>query len=341
MSKITLKEVAAAAGVSYQTVSKVLNKQATVSPETEARIWEAARQLHYRPNVSARNLRTQSSNLIGYTWQRAADESPRPIIDQFLYNAMLRFEQEGYHVLTLLMGIDEEMDVTIYREVYGRRQVEGFILADTNHNDPRIAYLIEQNIPFASFGRANDDWDFCWVDVDGRYGMRIVVEHLLAQGHRRIGLITWPEGSEAGAHREAGYEDGLLAAGIEPNPRWITRGENTVQTGAEGTAQLLALPAAERPTAVMCISDYIAIGALNAARAAGLQPGPDIAITGYDDLPMSQFFHPPLTTIHQPIAEVSLQLAELLLKQINNEPIPQKGILLNPRLVVRESSISS
>lgn len=340
MSKITLKDVAMAAGVSYQTVSKVLNKQATVSPETEERIWEAVRQLHYRPNVSARNLRTQSSNLIGYTWQRAADESPRPILDQFLYNALLRFEQAGYHVLTLLMGTDEEMDVTIYRELYGRRQVEGFILADTNHDDPRIAYLIEQNIPFASFGRANDAWDFCWVDVDGRHGMRVVVEHLLAQGHRRIGLITWPEGSEAGAHREAGYQDGLAAAGIELNPRWIVRGENTVQTGAEGTARLLALPVAERPTAVMCISDFIAIGALNVARAAGLQPGPDIAITGYDDLPMSQFFHPPLTTVHQPIAEVSRQLAELLLKQINHEPIAQKGILLNPRLVVRESSRS-
>ncbi len=340
MSKVTIKDVAAAAGVSYQTVSKVLNKQATVSAETEARIWEAARQLHYRPNISARNLRTQSSNLIGYTWQRAADESPRPIIDQFLYNAVLRFEQAGYHVLTLLMGSGDEMDVTIYRELYGRRQVEGFILADTNQDDPRIAYLIEQGIPFASFGQANDAWDFCWVDVDGSYGMRLVVEHLLAQGHRRIGLITWPEGSEAGAHREAGYEEGLAAAGIVLNPDWVVRGENTVQTGAEGTARLLDLPAAERPTAVMCISDFIAIGALNTARAAGLQPGPDLAITGYDDLPMSQFFHPPLTTVHQPIAEVSRQLAELLLKQINGEPIAEKGILLHPRLVVRESSRS-
>jgi DNA-binding LacI/PurR family transcriptional regulator len=237
------------------------------------------------------------------------------------------------------MGSGTEIDVTIYRELYGRHQVEGFILADTNHDDPRIAYLLEHNIPFASFGRANDGWDFCWVDVDGRHGMYIVVEHLLTQGHKRIGLITWPEGSEAGAYREAGYLEGLAAAGIAPNRNWLVRGENSVQTGAEGTARLLALPVEERPTAVMCVSDFIAIGALNTARAAGLQPGPDIAITGYDDLPMSQFFQPALTTIHQPIAEVSRQLADLLLKQLNGEPIAQKGILLNPRLVVRESSM--
>ncbi|HEX6387041.1 MAG TPA: LacI family DNA-binding transcriptional regulator, partial [Anaerolineae bacterium] len=128
---MTLKDVAAKAGVSYQTVSKVLNNQGSVASETEARIWEVVEALNYRPNISARNLRTQSSNLIGYAWRQAVDSNPRPILDQFLYYAALKFEEYGYHLLTFLVGTDEELDVTPYQELYGRRQVEGFVLADT------------------------------------------------------------------------------------------------------------------------------------------------------------------------------------------------------------------
>lgn len=338
MARATLKDVAARAGVSYQTVSKVLNQQGSVTPATEARIWQAARELNYRPNVSARNLRTQSSRLIGYAWQRAADTAPRPILDQFLYHAALAFEKEGYHLLTFIVDRDEHADFTSYQELYGRNQVDGFILADTNHDDPRIEFLIEQQIPFASFGRANDDWHFCWVDVDGRYGMRTVIDHLLQRGHRRIALLTWPAGSEAGAYREAGYEEALRAAGIAVDPAWIMRGENSVQHGANGITRLLAMPAAERPTAVACVSDNIAVGAINAATAAGFQVGEDLAITGFDDAPLAQFLHPPLTSVRQPIPAVGQHVANLLLKQINEDPVAEMGILLKPELIIRASS---
>lgn len=338
MARITIKDVAARAGVSYQTVSKVLNHQGNVSPETEARIWEAVQESGYRPNVSARNLRTQSSNLIGYAWQRSLDDSPRPILDQFLYDAISTAEQHGYHLLTFLVDLKDAAGVPIYKELYDRRQVEGFILADTNHNDPRIAYLMEQDIPFASFGRANDDWDFCWVDIDGRHGLRIVVDHLIEQGHRQIGLLTWPEGSEAGAYREEGFVDSLRNAGLEVRPDWILRGTNTVQFGAEGMQHFRARPYDERPTAVACVSDVIAIGALNDANAAGLCVGQDIAITGYDDIPMAQYLTPSLTTVRQPIVAVGQRVVDLLLQQIREEPITEKGILLKPELIIRESS---
>lgn len=338
MGRVTLKDVAAKAGVSYQTVSKVLNKQSSVTPETEARIWQAVEALNYRPNVSARNLRTQSSNLIGYAWRQATDNNPRPIVDQFLYYAALKFEEQGYHLLTFLVGADEELDVTPYQDLYGRRQVEGFILADTTQNDARIAYLIEQGIPFTSFGQANDAWDFCWVDVDGRQGLKIVVDHLLQQGHRRIALLSWPAGSRAGGHREEGYKRGLRTAGIEIDPEWIIRGNNSVQTGAMGLARLMARPAGRRPTAVACVSDQIAIGAVNAATAAGLAVGRDVAVTGYDDMPMAEFLHPPLTSVRQPIPKVGHYVVELLLKQINGEAVARKGILLKPELVIRASS---
>lgn len=338
MTQITLKDVAAKAGVSYQTVSKVLNRQASVTPETEERIWGAIQELGYQPNISARNLRTQSSNLIGYGWQGTSDQSPHPVLNQFLYSAVQRAEAQRYHLLTFLLADSVAATNELYRDLYARRQVDGFILADTNNDDPRIAYLIGANIPFAAFGRANDDWDFCWVDVDGRFGMAQVVEHLQMRGHERIAMITWPEGSRAGDERERGYLSQMAQAGLPIAPGWMVRGENAVHDGYQLMQQLLTLPGAERPTAVACISDQVAIGAMNAALAAGLVIGQDIAITGYDNVPMSEFLYPPLTTVQQPIEEAGTLIINLLLHQIQGKPITEKGILLEPKLIVRQSS---
>ena len=337
-SKATLKDVAKAAGVSYQTVSKVLRGQITVTPETQERIETAVSQLGYRPNTAARNLRTQSSNLIGYGWLQGGSDSPHPVLNQFLYSAVQRAEQNDFHLLTFLIEEDIDNTIAIYRELYARRQVEGFILADTNDNDPRIAFLIEAEIPFTSFGRANDEWDFCWVDVDGRNGMQQVTTHLQEQGHTKIALITWPEGSRAGEERENGYIAQMNQVDLSIEPDWIVRGENAVHFGYQLMGQLLALPPEIRPTAVACISDEIAIGAMNAALAQGLQVGNDLAITGYDNVPMSEFLFPPLTTVQQPIQQAGDRVIELLLKQINNVPILEKQILLKPELIIRQSS---
>jgi DNA-binding LacI/PurR family transcriptional regulator len=339
MPQATLKHVAAQAGVSYQTVSRVLNKQGNVAPQTEARIWKAIRELNYRPNISARNLRTQAGNLIGFAWSPPMHQDWHPILDYFLQCILSSAEARGY-LITFFVGGDNNHheNISPYAELYARRQVEGFFLAGTVQDDPRIAYLIEHRIPFASFGRSNDAWDFCWVDVDGREGIEKVMTHLQDRGHERIGLITWAKRFMTGQAREEGYLWGLQAAGTAFDSGWIARGEDSAETGARGVHSFLSLPIQRRPTAVVCASDQIAIGAIHAAMAAGLRVGQDIAITGYDNVPTARYLHPPLTTVEQPIQQAGQQVVELLLKQLNNEPISQKGILLKPRLVIRESS---
>ncbi len=338
MSRVTLKDVATKAGVSYQTVSKVLNGQVQVTGETESRIWQAVADLDYRPNISARNLRTQASNLIGHALPEDVEQAYHPVLVDFLISTANAAERQGYHLLSFVTGPNEFYGTQSYRQLYARNQVAGFILSNTTQNDPRIPYLMERNIPFCSFGRANDAWDFCWVDVDGQEGIAQVVRHLLAQGHERIGFITWPEGSQTGWHREQGYVRTLQEAGIALNPGWIVRGENEAQTGARGLEQLLALPEAQRPTGVVCVSDLMAIGAMNAAAAAHLIVGPDIAITGFDDIPMAQYLQTPLTSVRQPIHEIGTYVIEMLARQIHGEPIANKTILLKPQLVVRASS---
>lgn len=339
MSQVTLKDVAARAGVSYQTVSKVINNRATVAPETEARVRQVIRELNYRPNIGARNLRTQASNLIAFACNYRPRHGGHPILDLFLYSMADVAEAKGY-LITFFAGSDKNTyeDTKPYDDLYARRQVEGFVLADTVEDDPRIAYLIKQGIPVASFGRSNEDWDFCWVDVDGRDGIQKVMAHLQERGHKRIAFITWLDRFKTGLDREEGYMRGLEAAGTSFDAGWIIRGPDSAETGANGVRQFLSLPARRRPTAIVCVSDQIAIGAMHAAMAAGLEVGRDIAITGYDDVPVATHLHPPLTTVSQPIDQVSQYVVDLLLKQLNREPIPEMGISLQPSLVIRESS---
>lgn len=334
----SMSDVARLAGVSQTTVSFIVNDTPgnTIPAETRARVEAAIRELDYRPNVSARNLRKQSSNLIGYGFEDPLGVTSHPILDRFLYSTILSLEAAGYHLLTFVTR--NRTDIDTYLELYRRGQVGGFVLANTNDNDPRIEGLIRHNVPFASFGRSNDAWEFAWVDVDNINGLEQVVAHLVAVGHRRIGLITWPEGSKAGSHREQGYANGLAAAGIAPDPDWLFRGENMPQVGAAGMERFLALPAGRRPTAVACVSDLIATGAINAAMEQGLVVGRDVAVTGYDDSSVAQFLHPPLTSVRQPISQVGRDMTRLLLAQINRAPIADRQVLLKPTLVVRPSS---
>lgn len=334
----SMSDVAQLAGVSQTTVSFIVNDTPgnTIPQETRARVEAAIRELDYRPNVSARNLRTQSSNLIGYGFEDPSGVTSHPILDRFLYSTILSMEASGFHLLTFVT--ENRTDISTYLELYRRGQVAGFVLANTNDNDLRIAALMEERVPFATFGRSNDAWDFSWVDVDNINGLEQVVDHLVAAGHRRIGLITWPEGSKAGSHRERGYANGLATAGVTADPDWVFRGENMPQTGAAGIAHFLTLPEDRRPTAIACVSDLIATGAMNAAAAQGLVVGQDIAITGYDDSTVAQFLHPPLTSVRQPITNVGQEVVRLLLAQIRHEPMANRQVLLKPTLVIRPSS---
>lgn len=340
MPRVTLKDVAAEAGVSYQTVSKVINGKAQVAPETEERIRQVIQDLKYRPNSAAQNLRTQASNQIGYAWHTNSFRDWHPIHEWFLHSMTGAAEAHNYFVTVFnSAGTVTESNIRPYVDLFARQKVDGFVVSGTTQNDPRIAYLIEEEIPFVAFGRSNEEWDFCWVDVDGRYGIETVLAHLLEQGHRRIGFISWVENfAVTGQYREEGYQWGMMEAGIDIDPDWVVRETDSPQSGVSGIRHFLTLLPERRPTAVICASDQIAMGAIYAAKEANLEVGRDIAVTGYDDSFVARYLYPPLTSVNQPIDVVGERVVELLLQQIQGEPIEQKGILLKPELVVRESS---
>jgi len=336
-SKTTLKQVAALAGVSYQTVSKVLNKQAQVSKDTEKRIHEAVRELGYRPNQIARNMRAKRSFMIGYSWAQTSPTQVNYILDQFLTSMVREAEAAGYHLLPFPFREGDGL-VDAYRELIDTGRVDGFVLSSINYNDPRITFLLDRKFPFVAFGRSNPELDFPYVDVDGFDGIRRATQYLISGGHQHIAIVAWPENSRVGNDRVRGYFESMQAAGIGICAEWIERGEGTFEFGREAAWRLLRLPAAIRPTAVISLNDTQAIGVLHVAREEGLEVGGELAIIGFDDAPMSQYLFPALTTVRQPIQEAGRKCVEILVSRMKGEEPGEHQVLLLPELIVRASA---
>lgn len=336
---VTLKDVAKRADVSYQTVSKVIRGEIQVSAEVRARIQKSIEELGYHPNAAAQNLRTQSSRLIGYSWENERRNHYSPVLEMFQSSIVERAEEFGYHILLLPQSATRSLD-SIYEELVHARRVDGFILSSVEYNDPRVPIIQRLNVPVVSFGRpSHDDTTAPYVDVDGRAGMAAVVRHLIGQGHERIAMLAWPESSRVGTDRLAGYWDAMEEAELAIDSRWVVRGRGEIDYGYTAAQKLLDLPEKRRPTAIVTVLDTIAIGVMQVVEACGLRVGQDIAVTGFDDMPMAHHLKPALTTVRQPVWEVGRTVVNLLTALLKGEPPGMQHISLPPELVVRESSL--
>ena len=334
--RVTIKEVASRANVSYQTVSKVMNGRAQVMPETEARIWEAAQHLGYRPNHSARHLRTQRSQMIGYSWSSSETEQPNHILHMFLTSVVSEAETAGYHLLPFPYHEGDDA-VVGYRELIDSGRVDAFVITSVNYDDQRARFLVERGFPFVAFGRSSTHDPFPYVDVDGAAGLRMSTEHLIAGGHRRIAMLAWYETSRTGNDRLSGYMQALQAAGMGVETALIARGDWSFEFGYEATSAWLNLTPEQRPTAIVAVSDIMAIGAIHAIQARGLIVGSDFAVVGFDDIPMAQYIQPPLTSVRQPIRQAGRKCVETLVALLEGKIPVERQILLQPELVVRAS----
>ena len=337
MSGATIHDVAKAAGVSIATVSYVLNNSRRVGDETRARVLSAATQLGYHANITARNLQASETRLIGYSWRPSLPSQFNPILDQFVHAIADAANVHGYRILAF-PSPDAASELDAYRNMMRMRQVDGFILSNTEFDDERVRELARANFPFVSFGRANTGWAFRWVDVDGQEGVRLATEHLLAQGHQKIAFLAWPAGSQTGYYRREGYLAAMRTAQLPVVGSWLAEAGNFHDEAYAATRRLLDLPPAARPTAIVASSDLMAMGVINAGWDAGLVVGRDLAVVGFDDAPVARFLRPALSSIAQPIVEVGETLIEMLIATIRGEQLAQPGVMLAPSLVVRESS---
>lgn len=336
----TIRDVAKEAGVSIATVSYVLNDSGAVGEATRQRVLQAVEKLGYRPSVIAKGLRARESRMIGYSWQPMPPDQFNPILEKFLHSMAEAAELYGYHVLTF-PRLEPHDEVAVYREMVESGRVDGFVLSETNLDDQRVHYLLDVGFPFVTFGRANADWTFPWVDIDGAAGVRQAVNHLLDSGHRRIACLAWPEDSLTGQYRLRGYETAMRDAGTSVDPDWVIRTENSYRHAYESAQTWMALPPGRRPTAVMALSDLMAIGVMNAAAHAGLTVGRDLAVVGFDDAPITGYLRPSLTSLRQPIAEVGERVVRMLIDLVRGEEPEPLQVLLEPELIVRNSTALS
>lgn len=340
-SQPTVNDVASDAGVSRQTVSNVLRRPEVVRPETAARVLASIERLDYRTHRSASMLRLRTSLTIGYPLPNMVGEEPNVLLDAFLHHVCQAAEAVNHHILLLSPAPG---DFGPYDDLIRASSVSGYILSETEADDPRARHLMDRKIPFVTFGRTSprevgvpirSDHDL--VDVDGAAGTASAVHHLAAQGRRNIGFVGWPRGSLAGDDRYNGYLLAMAELGCDADPDLVWQGSHR----GLGTAAMNAWLQRGTPVdGVVCVSDRPAVELMQAARSAGRTIGPDgdLSVIGFDDEPMARFAGPPLTTLRQPIDRVARALVERLVKRINDPSAPIEPTMLQPELVVRASA---
>lgn len=318
--KLTIHDIAKAAGVSTGTVSRALNGRSGVNEETKQRILELVRQLGYVPDVGARQLARGATSVIGIT--RYADTSLRNPYYTLLVDAIqaaLLGHGYGVHIL----GSDAEL---------GDGAFAGVIVAGVRLLDTRLEYLRFSQTPFVAISAGAGHNDLASVELDNRAGMLAVLEHLVRRGHTKIAHMTGhPIGRDAQARLEA-YREGLQTAGL--SFECVLDGGFT-ELGAYRAMQR-ALRDGVEFTALTCASDEMALGALQALEDGGQRVPEDMAVTGFDDLPLETFQSAKLTTVHQPLLEIGRAAAQLLLEQLSGGA--PRSVMFTPRLIVRQTA---
>lgn len=331
----TMQDIAELAGVSKSTVSRALADDPRVSEKTKAEIRAIAAKLRYQPNTMASGLARKRSHILGLV----IPESPRSISDPFYLEfiggvgdyAITR----GYSLLFSTFrpsGLDEAGHILLAEN----NRVDGLILTEPLVKDDRISYLKERSIPFIFLGKSGDSPDLLWVNGDNVEGAKTGTEHLIQRGHTQIACIAGSQRLMHGVERLTGYKKALQDAGIALDHDLIKEADFTEESGYRAMAELLSL--SPRPTAAFACNDLMAIGAIGAIQAAGLQVPDDIAVVGFDGIRLGQYTSPSLTTISQPIYQMGFAAAEMLIKTILGESIDEPHLSIPLDLVIRASS---
>jgi DNA-binding LacI/PurR family transcriptional regulator len=335
-SRATIESVATHAGVSRQTVSNALNAPERLRPETLQRVLGSIDALGYRPHQAARSLRTSASRVLGFRLQ--LDTGTGGVHDRFLHALCAAARDRRYDVLTFAVRSDDE-EIATYDELMRRNSVDGFVLVGTHFVDPRTQWLISHGAEFVAFGRP---WGqrrarHSWIDVDGAAGTAAAVEHLAGAGHRRIGFLGWPQGSGVGDDRLSGWAAAVTARRL-PMRGLRALGEDGVASGSALARRLLE--SVNPPTALVCVSDSMALGALQYLDDHGIKAGRDVAVVGFDDSPVAELVRPKLTSIRQPLEAVAEKVVDVLLEHLSGVRTKPMHALLEPALVVRASSVN-
>lgn len=328
----TINDVAKLANTSATTVSHVINNTRFVSPETKKRVEDAITALGYRPNSMARSLRSGESRTIGLI----VPDNSNPYFAEVLRLIENYGYSKGYSVI--LCNSDGDVNKEIdYAELLVAKQVDGIIFISTNDSFEHLIQSRISSIPMIVLDRDVHLSDTDVLLVDNFQGGYQAAKYLIGLGHTRIGCITGPSILTPSADRVKGYQAALEEVGIPVNPDYIVAGDFQVSGGEQGMRDLLNLN--PPPTAVFSCNDLMAIGAMRQIREAQLSVPDDISLIGFDDIALTSYISPQLTTIAQPIEDIARTTIELIIKRIQGKGAEQPAqlVVLPTKLIVRES----
>jgi DNA-binding LacI/PurR family transcriptional regulator len=332
---VSIKDIAKAAGVSHSTVSRALNDSPLVKAETKARIQRLSQQMGYSPDAIARSLVTQRTHTVGVVATTITD----PFVAEVVQGVEDAAQESGYSVILTSSASEPERELAAV-EMLRAKRVDGVIVTSSRIGALYLQHLEGIGVPVVLVNNHNEQsgrYTFS-VSVDNWHGGHLATAHLIDKGHRRIGYVSGPADHSDDLGRLAGYRQALDEATIPFDPALVVPGNGRLDGGERALRLLGGL--AGPPTGVFCYNDMTAIGLISAARRAGLRVPGDLAVVGFDDIPLAAHVYPPLTTVAQPQHDMGRRAMGMALALMagDDPAAPFSDVVVKGRLVVRESS---
>ncbi len=339
--QVTIRHVAADAGVSLQTVSRVINNQPNVRPEIKQRVQTSIEKLGYVPSIAAQRLSGSRSYLI-----LALNDRNRTIadwrerqgadwVDQMLLGGMLKVAEYGYRLMFELVDTHDDHIERELRATLAALQPDGVILTPPHSENPQITGLLEEvGIAFARIGSLKPGAGIA-LSMDEEDAASTATGHLAALGHRRIGFISGSHEYSLSERRVSGWKKEMKRRNL-PVRQLLAEGDFSFESGAQATRTLLDL--ADPVTAIIASNDRMALGALSVARERGLEVPLDLSLVSFDNTPVVRFTQPPLTAVDQPVAELAANAVELIIWNLRRQELPEQPLIVKAGLVERLST---
>ena len=337
IKRVTAQDVAKAAGVSPTTVSFVLNniEGMRIKKETRDRVLEVAKSLNYHPDSSAQKMARGKTSVIGLVLRQNPEKAYADLFIQDVMQGISSVIREnGYQLL--FIPLPPEDKESSYSKLINERHVDGLIVSGPTDQDYELVEVFEEGAKIVLMGKIRGS-KIPFIDIDNIKGAEIAASHLVSLGHKDIAMITNASlNYDSSQDRYEGFRNVLKKNKIALREDWVFLGDRTPESGYEAMQQLLSQKS--KPTAVFIASDTVALGAMNACYEKNIKVPDDLAIVGFDDIALSRYVIPPLTTVHLPAYSLGLGAANMLIQQLNDEFIESNEIILQTKLVIRESS---
>ena len=330
INRPTIRDVARQAGVSHQTVSRVINGSEDVLPETRAVVEAAIEELGYRPSAIARSMARGSTHTFAIISPNLTDYTFASVIE----GAEVEARQFNYFVLSSSAS-DPQAFQGLVDELVGHRRVDGLIVINP-YADDRYQY-IPKNFPVVFVGARSHDEKVCSISLDDEKVAYEATRHLISLGHKRIGLVTGPMEEDCSQDRLVGFKLALAETGILYDQFLVFEGDWSASSGSDALADFVKK--GNLPTAVFAQNDRMAMGVMRAARDANLKVPDQLSVIGVDDMPLSSYFDPPLTTMRQDMPLIGQEAIRKLIDLIQNNTVEQTVLKLPAHLVVRQSTV--